>query len=60
MLGYKDVYFRGYRDQGEDGFEVTEVVADPEDLMGDPGSGPVLRRHFEKLIGSGLPATSGP
>ena len=60
VLGYKDVYFRGYRDQGEDGFEVTEVVADPEDLMGDPGSGPVLRRHFEELIGSGIPARSGP
>jgi len=60
VLGFKDVYFRGYRDLGEDGFEVTEVVADPEDVMGDPGSGPVLRRHFEKLIGSGIPARSGP
>ena len=60
VVGFKDVYFRGYRDLGEDGFEVTEVVADPEDLMGDPGSGPVLRRHFEKLIGSGIPARSGP
>ena len=46
-----DVYFRGYRDLGDDGFEVTEMVADPEDIMGDPGSGPVLRRHFEKVIG---------
>ena len=35
-------------------------VAYPEDVMGYPGSGPVLRRHFEKLIGSGLPARSGP
>jgi len=52
VLGFKDVYFRGYRDLGEDGYELTEVVADPEDLMGDPGSGPVLRRHFEKLIGT--------
>ncbi len=60
VVGFKDVYFRGYRDLGEDGFEVTEVVADPEDLMGDPGSGPVLRRHFEKLIGGGIPARSGP
>ncbi len=60
VVGFKDVYFRGYRDLGEDGFEVTEVVADPEDVMGDPGSGPVLRRHFEKLIGGGIPARSGP
>jgi hypothetical protein len=52
VLGFKDVYFRGYRDLGEDGFEVTEVVADPDDIMGDPGSGPVLRRHFDRIIAS--------
>ena len=28
------------------------MVADPDDIMGDPGSGPVLRQHFERLIGS--------
>jgi hypothetical protein len=26
-----------------------EVIADPEDLMGAPGSGPVLRQHFDRL-----------
>jgi hypothetical protein len=59
VLGFKDTYFRGYRDLGEDGFEVTEVVADPEDVMGDPGSGPVLRRHFERLIAT-LTPSGGP
>ena len=58
-VGFKDVYFRGYRDLGEDGFEVTEVVADADDIMGDPGAGPVLRRHFQKLIGTGIPAAAG-
>jgi hypothetical protein len=50
VLGYKDVYFRAYKDLGEDGFEVMEVVADPDDIMGAPGMGPVLRRHFERVI----------
>jgi hypothetical protein len=50
ILGFKDVYFRGYRDLGADGFEVMEVIADPEDIMGAPGIGPVRRHHFERLI----------
>jgi hypothetical protein len=50
LLGFKDVYFRGYRDLGENGFEVWEVVAASDDIMGAPGSGPVLRRHFEWII----------
>jgi hypothetical protein len=52
VLGFKDVYFRGYKDLGEDGFEVMEVVADLDDIMGAPGVGPVLRRHFERVIES--------
>ncbi len=50
ILGFRDVYFRGYRDLGVDGYQVLEVVADPEDIMGAPGSGPVLRHHFEQLL----------
>jgi hypothetical protein len=26
------------------------VVADPDDVMGDPGAGPVRRHQFERLI----------
>ena len=40
------------------GYQVMEVVADPDDIMGAPGTGPVLRRHFEKIIGNGTPPTS--
>ena len=50
ILGFRDVYFRGFRDLGADGFEVREVVADPDDIMGNPGTGPVWRRHFDRLL----------
>ena len=52
ILGFKDVYFRGYKDLGADGFTVEEVVAEPDDIMGAPGTGPVKRMHFERLIRS--------
>ena len=50
ILGLRDEYFRGYRDLGADGFEVMEVVADPEHLMGNPGNGTVNRRYYERLL----------
>jgi len=53
VLGFRDTYIRGYRDRGADGYEVTEIAADPDDIMGSPGAGPVLRRHFERIIGDG-------
>jgi hypothetical protein len=53
ILGFKDMYFRGYRDLGADGYEVMEVIADPADIMGAPGVGPVLRHHFDGLMRHG-------
>ena len=50
ILGFSDAYFRGYRELGADGFEVMEVVADPDDIMGASGTGTVKRRHFERLV----------
>jgi hypothetical protein len=50
ILGFKDLYFRGYKDLGADGFAVQEITAEPYDIMGAPGTGPVRREHFEKLI----------
>ena len=50
ILGFRDAYFRGYKDLAEDGFQVLEIVADSNDIMGAPATGAVLRRHFEKLI----------
>jgi len=52
ILGFRDFYFRGYEDLGGDGYLVMEAIADPNDIMGAPGYGPVLRRHFEKIIQS--------
>jgi hypothetical protein len=49
ILGFRDAYFRGYKDLAEDGFQVLEIVADSNDIMGAPATGMVLRRHFEKL-----------
>jgi hypothetical protein len=56
ILGFRDLYFRGYKDLGVDGLQVMEVMADPDDIMGNPGTGRVMRRHFEKLLESaGVP-----
>lgn len=56
ILGMLDAYFRGYRDLGADGFEVTEL-ADYTDIMGAPGAGPVLPRHFERFIAASVRAS---
>ena len=49
ILGFRDAYFRGYKDLAEDGFQVLEIAADSNDIMGAPATGTVLRRHYEKL-----------
>jgi hypothetical protein len=50
LLGFNDGYFRGYRDRGEQGYEVMEVVPDPADIMCNPGAGKVFRAHFDKIL----------
>ncbi|MGH8545826.1 MAG: hypothetical protein ACREX3_19815, partial [Gammaproteobacteria bacterium] len=50
ILGFRDGYIRGYKDLGENGFQITEVVALPNDIMATPSTGLVLPFHFEKLI----------
>jgi hypothetical protein len=52
ILGFRDSYFRGYKDLGENGFEVMEVVADPNDIMAVPSTGSVLKSHFELILRS--------
>ncbi len=49
VLGFQDAYVRGYRDAGNDGFVVTELVLDNADLMGSSGTGIVKASHFERL-----------
>ena len=50
ILGFHDRYFRGYHDLGRDGFEVVEVVADPDDLMGNPDDGIVPQRYYDLIL----------
>jgi hypothetical protein len=50
ILGFPDGYFRGYRDRGTEGYEVLEVITDPEDIMSAPGFGHAQRHHFEALL----------
>lgn len=50
VLGFRDEYLRGYRDLGDDGYEILEASPDPDDIMCSSGTGAVLRRHFEQLI----------
>jgi tetratricopeptide (TPR) repeat protein len=50
VLGFPDVYLRGYKDLGADGFEVMELVRNFADIMMSPGAGSVLPRHFRELI----------
>jgi hypothetical protein len=54
ILGFRDRYIRGYKDLGENGFQVMEVVADSNDIMAVPATGSVLRSHFEMILRSKL------
>jgi len=50
VLGFRDRYVRGYKDLGEHGFQVLEVVADHDDIMAATAHGTVQRAHFLKLL----------
>ena len=50
ILGFAGEYLRGYRDLGEDGYEVLEVIPGADDLMAAPGEGKVSRSYFEVLL----------
>ncbi len=50
VLGFADGYIRGYRDLGEDGFEILELTSAFEDIMSAPREGRVLGSHFELVI----------
>lgn len=50
ILGFKDNYFRGYRDLGKDGFQVVEVIAGHDDIMGAPSIGKVRHSQFMRML----------
>jgi hypothetical protein len=49
-LGFADGYVRGYRDLGEQGFEILELTSAFDDIMSAPREGRVLPSHFEVMI----------
>jgi hypothetical protein len=50
VLGFKDGYFRSYKDLGADGYEIIEVILDPETIVAAPEHGRVRREHFDQLL----------
>ncbi len=50
VLGFVDGYLRGYRNLGDDGFEILEWTSGFDDIMSAPREGRVLRAHFERMI----------
>ena len=55
MLGFKDGYFRSYYDLGENGFNVVEVILDPDEIVAAPEKGKATRQHFEQIFREKLP-----
>ena len=50
IVGLPDAYLRGYRDRGDDGYEVLELVPNFSDIMASPGRGLVQERHFRSIF----------
>ena len=54
-LGFRDGYFRSYENLGSDGFEILEVILDPEEIVAAPENGRVRREHFEAVLNERKP-----
>jgi hypothetical protein len=50
VLGFHDGYIRGYRDLGEQGFEIMELTSAFDDIMSAPREGHVQAAHFKLLM----------
>jgi hypothetical protein len=50
MLGFRDGYFRSYEDLGENGFNVVEIILDPNDIVTTPENGKASRQHFDQVL----------
>jgi hypothetical protein len=50
VLGFRDGYIRGYRDLGEQGFEILELTSVFDDIMSAPREGHVQVAHFKLLM----------
>jgi hypothetical protein len=50
VLGFRDGYIRGYRDLGDQGFEILELTSVFDDIMSAPREGHVQAAHFKLLL----------
>ncbi|HUQ98871.1 MAG TPA: hypothetical protein VM166_05400 [Gemmatimonadaceae bacterium] len=50
LLGFRDNYFRAFEDRGPDGYAITEVILEPDDVFTVPERGEVRRGHFDGII----------
>jgi len=50
ILGFRDGYIRGYRDLGEQGFEILELTSVFDDIMSAPREGHVQPAHFKLIV----------
>ena len=50
VLGFRDGYIRGYKDLGEQGFEILELTSVFDDIMSAPREGHVQAAHFKLMI----------
>jgi hypothetical protein len=50
ILGFRDGYIRGYRDLGDQGFEILELTSVFDDIMSAPREGNVQAAHFRLMI----------
>jgi hypothetical protein len=50
ILGFRDGYVRGYRDLGDQGFEILELTSVFDDIMSAPREGHVQAAHFKLLV----------
>jgi len=50
LLGFADEYVRGYRDLGNEGYEILEIHPNGKDIMASSGAGGIHRYHFTALV----------
>jgi hypothetical protein len=50
ILGFEDSYLRGFRNLGEDGYAIIELIPDRTDVMASSGIGTAQERHFAQLV----------
>jgi hypothetical protein len=50
ILGFDDAYLRGFRNLGDDGYAIIELIPDRSDIMASSGIGATQPRHFEQLV----------